>query len=207
MKRMWLVGNGASLNHTPLDLLKNEDCFGMNRVDLFYNKTNWRPTHYICYDIVEGSDYWKQSVQANKNAKLFLSEEFSGELALDDVTWISKCKKHHWYASDNVSKRLQSWHLPEVCTAIGTMSAMMQIAVLLGYEEIYLLGCDLWQDGEINHFTKDYVKNEDIERRNFDALYLHTVAKISSPIPIYNATVGGHLEIYPRTSIEQVLYG
>ncbi len=204
-KRIWLVGTGPSLNRTPLELLKDEDSMSLNRIDLFYHKTAWRPTHYFCMDIVEGSDYWKQSVLANPQAKLFLWDEWKGDVD-GDVTWISRCQKHHFYASDNHDKRVESWHLPTVCTAFGSMSPMMQLAVLLGYEEIYLLGCDMWKEG-VNHMTTNYVVKEDVERRNRDNLYLHQVAQRSCPIPIYNATVGGELEVHPRVDMLKVLNG
>lgn len=193
MKRIWLVGNGASLTKTPLELLKGEDAFAMNRIDLFYKYTNWRPTHYFCIDVIEGADYWKDSVKANPQAKLFLLDNWKGQINRD-AEWISRCKKHHFYASDNVSKRVESWHLPTICTAFGSMYPMMQLAVLMGYQEIYLLGCDMWTNGQ-NHMTDDYAENEDIERRNRDNLYLHRIAKRSCPIPIYNATIGGSLEV------------
>jgi len=34
---------------------------------------------------------------------------------------------------------------------------------------------------------------------------VHTVAKRSSPVPIYNATIGGNLEVYPRVNMLDVL--
>ena len=83
---------------------------------------------------------------------------------------------------------------------------MMQIAVLEGFEEIYLLGCDLWTKGQ-NHYDERYVTDEDIERRNNDALYLHQVAKMSCPVPIVNCTVGGQLDIYPRADMRDILKG
>lgn len=206
MARMWLIGNGPSLRDTPLHLLKDEQTFALNKIEIIYKDTDWRPTHYYCADVVEGSDYWKQSVSANPQAKLFLSDEWKDEVSGRDITWVSKCKKHHFYASDNVSKRVESWHLPEVCTAFGSMSPMMQYAVLMGFTELYLLGCDLWGDG-LNHFSESYVEKEDVERRNRDNLWLHQMAKHSCPVPVYNATLGGSLEIWPRVDMRKVLDG
>ncbi len=40
-------------------------------------------------------------------------------------------------------KSMQEWHLPTLCTGLTGMSTMIQLAVVLGYDEIYLLGCDL----------------------------------------------------------------
>ena len=46
-KRIFLVGNGPSLNDMNLDLLENEYSIAMNRIELIYPKTKWRPTYYI----------------------------------------------------------------------------------------------------------------------------------------------------------------
>lgn len=202
--RMFLVGNGASLNDTPLHLLNGEDSFGMNRIHLLYNKTPWRPTHYFCIDVADGDTRYKEYVLRNQQAKLFLWDAWKNQDLPGDITWITRCAKHHFYASDNFDKRVQSWHLPEICTAISSMSVMMQLAVLMGKEVIYLLGCDLW-DGKVNHFSNDYVADEDVERRNRDTLYMHEVAKQSCPIPIVNCTVGGRVDTYPRERLEDVI--
>lgn len=201
MKRIFLVGNGSSLHLTPLRLLEGEDSMGMNLCHLMYPYTSWRPTHYFCIDVADGDERWRDAVKATPNAELFLWDEFEYE---GRHTPITRCKKHHFYASDNTSHRVESWHLPSLCTAFSSIYPMMQLAVMLGYEEIYLLGCDLWT-GKNDHFSPDYVKREDVERRNRDALWLHQVSKQSCPVPIYNATVGGNLETYPRVDIWKVL--
>lgn len=206
---MFIVGNGESLNETPLHLLgeRGEDSFGMNKIHLIYPHTAWRPTHYFLMDLAPDAaeNEWVDLAEKNLQAKLFLWQGWMKTECQDVAFWVHRCKKHHFYASDNTDKRAQSWHLPEVCTAFNSIYTMMQLSVLMGYEEIYLLGCDLWSDGKENHFTPDYAQHEDVERRNRDALYLHQVSKQSCPIPIFNCTVGGSLDIYPRRSLEEVL--
>lgn len=124
-----------------------------------------------------------------------------------NTTWLQKCK-HAGYAAGNY-KAAQSWHLPELCTAFGGMSVMMQIAVMEGYEEIYLLGCDLGYkaDPRLNHAIPDYHKDmRDKSKLDTDSqLALHQMAKRSSPVPIYNCTIGGELEIYERRDMMDVL--
>ena len=52
-KRCFIVANGPSLQAQDLDFLENnnEITFGMNRIFKMFNKTNWRPTYYVCEDI------------------------------------------------------------------------------------------------------------------------------------------------------------
>ena len=66
-KRVFLIGNGPSLNKTNLDLLANEYTIAMNRIPLLYKNTIWRPTYYIfcssnCVHSIWGKE-WTHSVQ------------------------------------------------------------------------------------------------------------------------------------------------
>ena len=45
--RAFFIGNGPSIKETPLHLMKDEYCFGTNRVCQLYEHTDWLPTHYI----------------------------------------------------------------------------------------------------------------------------------------------------------------
>lgn len=94
-----------------------------------------------------------------------------------DIESLPKCK-HHYYASDNYMKRADSWHFPEICTS-NAIGVLLQLAVQDGATEIYLVG--------------------DIEE------HAYRVAKRSCPIPIYNATIGGSLEVHKRVDFYEIL--
>lgn len=57
-----------------------------------------------------------------------------------DFSEVKPCRHHHY--PHGHEKAAQSWHLPEFCTAHGALNLMTQWAVLLGYEEINVVGCD-----------------------------------------------------------------
>lgn len=226
-KRLWVVGSGPSLKETPMDLLIGEDCIAMNKINLIWKQLGWkwRPTHYLKIDYnTQDRLSWVDEIQDAHScgAKLFLWDMFKagwpkGHVNHDDmpfgvgdipgVTWIKKCKHtaYHW---DN-EKAVQSWHLPELCTAFGGISPMIQLATLLGYDEVYLLGCDLGytQDRTKNHAIAQYTTDERDKSvmDNGNMLAAHKMAKRCSPIPVYNATIGGSLEVYPRVDIRKVL--
>jgi hypothetical protein len=216
--RHWIIANGSSLNHTPLDLLKDETTWGMNRIHLHYNETKWRPTYYLMVDWNQQNphNYWKECIQAHWNTKKFLWDGFRdghpyfeletiGEVP--NTTWIPRCKKHHYYMASNW-KRAESWHLPTICTAFSGIGAMMQLAVQEGATELYIVGADLYvSDYRKNFFTENYTDDQrprDV-LDNENMIQVHTVAKRSSPIPIYNATLGGKLEVYERVNFFDVL--
>ena len=228
MSRIFLVGSGPSLRDTPLDDLRGEDVMVMNKFGRMAEYFGWKlePKYYFKIDHNTVDKTHKKEIQwgVEHCEKLFLWEQFRtgykvghsnyedmpegvGNLTGYNVEWIKKCKRHTPYMAGN-PKAAQSWHLPEYCTAFGGMSTMMQIASGM-YDEIYLLGCDLGYTPfvDLNHaipaYTKDTRDKSAMDNKNM--LALHQMAKRSSPIPIYNATIGGELEVYERVKLEDIL--
>jgi hypothetical protein len=235
--RIFLVGTGPSLNSTPLDRLIGEDSFSLNKIHYIYPKTAWRPTYFYYVDHPLNDFLWKVPIDENKSAKhLWLLDEYRTGVpdgahihdehpqirrvtGLGNVTWIKRCPLHSGYSGGN-PKGMHEWHFPEICTAYNGMSAMIQISVQMGYDEIYLLGCDLGYqfDYTKNHFHVDYAEGN-IPPNKWDAAYwaqsdefnakvAHEIAKTECAkrgVKVYNATIGGSLEVYPRISLEEVL--
>ena len=206
MSRIFLIGNGKSLLNTPLDLLNNEDTMALNAIDLIYDKTDWRPTMYFCMDVNPNDRHRWDAIRSNLSCrKLFLYDGFKHKFSGENIEWIPRCKKHHPFPVYS-RNALQEWHLPTICTAHGSMSPMMQLAVQMGYDEIYLVGIDLFTSKKC-HFDERYPAYWVWEERNKIENHIHNVAKKSSPVPIYNATIGGNLEVHPRVDIFEILKG
>lgn len=223
--RHFVLGSGPSLNDTPLDLLQGEITWAMNRIHLIYPTTVWRPTYYMMVDhnMQNPVGYWKDCIRAHYNTPKWLWRRFKdgwprehshheflpdGVGEVPNTTWIPRCQKHHYYQGDNI-KAVQSWHLPELCTGLTGLSTMMQLAVQKGATEIYLLGCDLGytDNNAVNHFTPEYTSDyrPRAERDNMNMTKAHEMAKRSSPVPIFNATIGGSLEVHPRVDLMEIL--
>jgi len=43
-----VVGNGPSLNETPLEEFADLPAIGMNKIDLLFSRTTWRPSLIVC---------------------------------------------------------------------------------------------------------------------------------------------------------------
>jgi len=222
MSRWFVLGNGPSLAETNLDLLIGENTVALNRINLIYPTTEWRPTIYVKTDhnprLVDiYNDENKLNVGVSE--KSYLWDEFKngdpekphrhlpvGMGNNPKVTWVPRCEHH--YAFVYSKKRAQSWHLPEICTAFSGIGPAMQVAVLNGATEIYLLGCDLGYGNEIghDHFSTDYSLNtKKLTKWDIDNVsYCHAVAKHTSGVPIFNATVGGSLELHERVSFDEL---
>ena len=230
-KRLFILGSGPSLRNAPLDRLHEagEHTLACNKINLLWEEglvRHWRPTYYFMadYDGQNGKN-WKEWVLANAACKhLWLWDGFrdgfppghsSHEILPDGLgelpktTWLARCPRHHYYQPANPRMAGWGWHLPEICTGVNSISAMLQIGALLGYDELYLLGCDLGYtpDRALNHFSPNYslfpFDKAATDNRNY--LAAHKVANRDCPVPIYNATPGGMLEVYPRVDLETLL--
>jgi hypothetical protein len=225
--RFFVIGNGPSLKHTPLDRIAGEKSVGLNRCHLIYPFTKWRPTHYVKTDhnphLVS---IWEEEtmLQVNTVPVCYLWDKFRDGLPRNhpnyetlprgigdhaNVTWVPRCEHHEHPYYGRSDRRALTWHLPTICTAYSGIGPAIQIAVLEGATEIYLLGCDLGYGKEKgqDHFSPEYSKDTR-ELGEFDTLSVieaHKVAKTSSPVPIYNATIGGSLDVYERIELCQLL--
>lgn len=221
-RRAWIIANGSSLLRTPLELLQGEVTYAMNRIDLIYDKTSWRPEFYLCVDFNQQNrpiDYWKDCIRAHWDTPKFLWDGFrGGDKGYPDLgdgigeapntTWIPRCRRHHYYQGDNYRKRAESWHFPEICTAFSGIGAMMQLAVLNGATELYIVGADLYVGNyRQNFFDPEYTQDQRPRDKmdNENMTQVHMVAKRSSPVPIFNCTLGGMLEVYERKDFHEVL--
>ena len=109
----------------------------------------------------------------------------------------------------------------------SSMMTVMQVAIYMGFKELIMLGCDVnWvpfdyeKDIDPNHFVEDYwgklsldgnkidVTPERAKRYTDGAISCHVLAKkVCEPlgVKIYNATIGGDLEVYPRVDLMEAL--
>jgi hypothetical protein len=117
---------------------------------------------------------------------------------------ISSCAHHLKHFDEQDSPHL--WHFPLLCSFGSTVNVAIQIAVQHGFGPIYLVGCDLgFEKDKQNHFSEEYKAGTRSARyNNMDILAAHMVAARSSPVKIYNATVGGELEAYERVRLESL---
>lgn len=216
--RCWIVGNGRSLNETPLELLEGEITFGVNRIHKFYDHISWRPTIYVRTEI-DPLDYREVAVwHTEQGYKCFyanhiahtVSELRKPDWPLDNVVAI-KLNCEHLNSSHSYGVKPEGWHFPKLCCYGSVVNVAAQIAVLEGYNPIYLVGCDLGYDEKgVNHFDDDYGNWNEMNQseRNETEEYMHNVIKKECDqrgIEIFNATVGGWLEVYPRVDIREIL--
>lgn len=238
-ERCFCVGNGPSLANTPLELLKDEYTFGLNRIAKIYPTTSWRPTFYVnvTRGVIGDSEWGESAREAIKNTPSFLCVDFLPALlekVAGDVPTI--LVPHDVYPlrvtcrQEQTSPDVSVWSddiFERVSKDGSSMLAVMQIAAYMGFDTIVLIGCDLgwrafdWEKNiDPNHFCEDYWGWQKIGGRkiemtetvasncNYDVQISHLIAKHacdSLGIKVYNATVGGGLETYPRVDFVETV--
>ena len=213
--RCFIIGNGPSLKSEDLDILHNygEICFGVNRIDLMYDKTPWRADYFVstgieqaCIDNVENHlknisgdkfipAWYRRNTRFTKDDSSFNYFFMQPQFRNYDVP------NHHGF-SDDITKRLF-----ECYTVIF---AAFQIAAYMGFSEIYLLGID---NGGKGHFYE----YKDCDNAVAGLGLHHSIAYLMQPdweeaemysrshgFRVYNATRGGALEVFERVSFDSL---
>lgn len=214
-KRCFIVATGPSLRIDDLETLRknNEFCISMNSIFYAFDKTAWRPDIYAVLD-GRGIDAWRDNIlrlSAQNVPKIFLGDTciYIDYSKLDEKYFVyhgisGRYFLDHPKMTDDFSVKTYNY-----ATITNTC---MQLAIYLGFAEIYIIGVDFnYVQGNNNHFVKD--EKEHIMTQSFikesDVRVLRgykIVKKYADEhgIKIYNATRGGKLEVFPRVDFDSL---
>jgi len=138
-KRVFVIGNGPSLNKTPLYLLKNEYTFCFNRINLMFERNGWAPNFYMITD-----DLVIRDLEEEVNTEILPNVDygFFPDIHPYNINFQKYVKKRDnvlWIKTD---KPGFTTNLPECGINNTVVNAGLQIMAYLGFKEIYLLGVD-----------------------------------------------------------------
>ncbi len=221
-KRCFIIGNGPSLTAQDLDMLTNEYTFASNRIFKIYEQTQWRPTFYCCQDSVVLENIQPQLkgvIPQSKTAFIAASQYKKCDKSIKEtpnVVWMPlrfiPPKKNRFVFSENAEK--------EIIEGLTVTYSCIQLAVHMGFTEIYLLGVDhnyaieFDEDGNVvseNKGLKNYFGGEENQKvvGTPPKVIQMTRAFISANrysqngnFQIYNATRGGKLEVFKRVDFD-----
>lgn len=224
-KRVFIIGNGPSLNRHDLSLLKNEYSFGVNGIFYKTDEMGFRPTFYVVEDYHVMSDnidrinnyeceykFFPKNYKAivkNKKNVIFFTMDSGYYKPLSPYFSIPRF-------SADASHRL-------FCGQSVTM-LNIQLAYYLGFNEVYLIGMDhsyempktiekngviLSEADDVNHFHPEYFgkgkkwHNPHLDRVERTYQYYKLVYEAKSR-NIFNATDGGNLEVFERVNYQDL---
>ena len=230
-QRCFIMGNGPSLNQMNLELFKDEIVWGSNRCYLLFDRISWRPKFYVAVDkrvVPDNADEINALSMQLPDTHFFYPVLFRYDKVLrpaDNAYWYNEVSLDE----DNLPYSMFSTNIPELVYSVRTVTvAMLQIAVYLGFNPIYLIGCDTsytvpktiqYENGnpdllvstsaDVNHFDSSYFgKNKKWHEPHVDRMIFHyeQSKKVCDElgVKVYNATVGGNLEVFPRVNYEDL---
>ena len=212
-KRCFITCTGPSLTIEDLESLKNEYVFGMNSICLIHEKTAWKPDFYGIQDL-KVFDKVKETLLKTDNGLVFAPYDYL-HLRQTSKDWVyfHMSWAYHMYDKKYTGKYFSKFSedcYNTVYDGFTITYSIMQLAVYMGFDELYLLGADCNYLGKQQHFIetghiisqKDAAKSPD----KIFASYLEAKRYTEGHgIKIFNATRGGCLEIFQRVELEDVL--
>lgn len=223
-ERIFIICNGPSLNMCNLKLLKNEITIGMNSIFLNYENMGFHPTYYIVEDVLVAEDRAQEIKNYQGPRHKFFGNYLSHYLE-EDVSniWLNVIIRHYLEQDKE--------HFPNFSTNLankvwvgGTVTYLcLQLAYYLGTKQVYLIGCDhsykipnsVIKDGlrltstekDPNHFHPDYFGKgfrwHDPNTDRMEKAYKRAKEFFEKDGKmIYNATIGGKLEVFQRVNYE-----
>lgn len=245
-QRCFVMGNGPSLNEMNLDLLAGERVFACNAAFLLFDRISWRPEFYTCVDVRVIRDR-ASDIAAMLDENPEMTAFFPSQITLHDgsgksfdTSTIIPPGANRYYFSEVENGMSNPPHSmfsldasDHVIQPYTVAITMLQLAAYLGFNPIYLIGCDTsytipssvkqagrkignagllltsTSDDDPNHFDPRYF-GKDREWHNPQVEKMidhHQWAKIALDrrgVKVFNATVGGKLEVYPRVDFDEL---
>lgn len=208
----FIIGNGPSLNQTNLEALKNYHTFGLNKIYLMQDKVNLNLSYHACvnpYVIEQSAEHFR-----SLNCPSFLSYKASlGKILPNENIYFILTGGSYTFHKDL---------LKPICEGHTVTYVAMQIAFYMGFSKIFLIGVDhnfksvgkpnelqTLEGDDPNHFDPNYFSNKQWQLPDLEASELsYTLARFfytRNGRQIYDATVGGKLDIFPKISFEKAL--
>jgi len=204
-----IVCNGPSLLNSDLTLLKNTFSFGLNKINLIFDKSSFRPSCIVAVNrfvIDQNSGFYNET-----DIPLFLDHyACKSIIPRNNVMFLHSVGMPIKFATDCSFSIFNG--------ATVTFIAL-QLAFHFGFQYVTLIGCDhnfistgpanatvVATGNDYNHFDKNYFANglhwQLPDLATSEAAYSLALEVYSAfGRSLFNSTEGGSLEILPRISL------
>ena len=229
-RRCFLVGNGPSLNTQDISLLNNEISIVASSFFRHPQAKPANPSYWVFADPM----FWIKpekffipsfSYARDKNisTRLFVPSGGFDYFAGFDMGPLIDLHFYHYDHKRDITKPIDfSQGIPPY--GQNTMTVCLMLALYLGCNPIYFIGCDRdywnmtkeeYETYTVRHFYEDPSQNKCIEhgswevflkgkeRTEYEYEQLKRYAKLRG-INIYNATAGGLFDQFPRVNYESL---
>lgn len=213
-KRCFIIATGPSLTISDLQLLKKEYTFGMNSIVKKYDETDFRPTYYGIQDHIVYKAIEEDILKWYSNSEnVFIADRIKWHFKIGKKWNIFPLNMSYhaykrWFKneyfvkfSDDIFRRVYS--------GFSITYSLIEIAIYMGFKEIYLIGADC--NFNVNrqlHFVEYGVVDLSIDTARERNIAGYIVAKKyaeKNKVKIFNATRGGALEVFERVDLSDLI--
>lgn len=214
-KKAVILCNGPSLLEVDFSSLEGVFTFGLNKINLLFDKTEFRPSAIASVNalvIEQNRDYFNET-----DIPLFLDSRGSTHLGVknrSNVAFLHSGYNMHGFARDCSMSITQGFTVTYVA---------LQLAFHYGFTEVAVVGCDhnfadkgpanktvVSGEKDVNHFDPNYfaggVKWQLPDLFESEVSYQRALNMYEAfGRRLVNCTTGGKLEIFPRESLDEFL--
>jgi hypothetical protein len=213
-KKAVIICNGPSLLKSDFSLLNNIFTFGLNKINLLFEKTDFRPSCIVSVNplvIEQNSSFYNQTT-----IPLFL-DSFAVKFVGHSSTKIF----FHSYRQDKFARDCSISIYPGYTVTF----VAMQLAFYMGFSDVTLIGCDhsfsnkgpsnmkvISGEKDHDHFDPNYFAGglewqlPDLAGSEYNYSKAKSVYEASGR-RLVNSTEGGELELLPRVPLEEFILG
>ena len=217
----FVIGNGPSLKINDLSKIHELGfkSIASNKIFYAFKETKWRPNYYTISDTL----VWGEI--KNKIHKEIDIVHVPSFLDDKDCNVIVKTWKNLSNGSSTENRRISNNLSNGAAAGFTVTYENIQLAMHLGLNPIYLIGCDHYYEGENEevlkkdklvkhtnkntHFISNYRKIGDFNNpasiskmtESYKIAKLYSESKV---VKILNTTRGGHLEVFDRLDLDIV---
>ena len=211
-KDCFIIGNGPSLNKMDLERLNDFYTFGLNKIYLIFDRIKLD----IDFLVAVNPFVIEQSIKefSSLNIPKFLSYH-----AIKDPKSIDE---HTYFLFTNSKLDFSENILNPINEGYTVTYIALQLAYYMGFKNVFLIGVDhnysqkgipnekqLLSGEDINHFDPNYFKGQEWQLADLEASEIaYTIARFyyrRSNRLIYDATVNGKLNIFPKIDFHQAI--
>lgn len=213
-EKCFIIGTGPSLTLEDINKLHGQYCIGANTLYKLYKQTSWRASYYC---IIDPSTYLNIGPEIKKYhlTSLFIAGNRIRETDPNINKFSLECSSFYRIPYPDHFKACSFGNdlSKEIYDGASVIYAAVQIAVYMGFHEIYLLGVDCNYDKGIAlhsnslEYSNDYQYNW-TKQTGLTMIEGFKIAKKYADehhIHIFNATRGGMLEVFPRVDLDDVV--
>ncbi|MGY4867398.1 6-hydroxymethylpterin diphosphokinase MptE-like protein [Mycolicibacterium elephantis] len=211
-----IVGNGPSLNNTPLEKFDSVKSIGMNKIDLIYSRTSWRPDLVVCTNNLvarQNQDAWVAAgvpVYLSWKCRYFIRREL---------------RRNFSYFLSRTSNEFSTNIIDGVGSAGTVTYTALQFAYFMGADPVIIVGVDHSFAGLHHGRENEIEKRTGMDQDHFDPNYFahgqmwgipnlplsergYTFARQAFEADgrrVLDATIGGKLTIFEKVSIDDAI--